>query len=164
MRGSLLKGELQAEKLADFLADRDVKHIVSSPYERAYRTVAPFANRHGIDAVLDDRLAERVLSGESHPDWRERLMRTYDDLDLCYEGGESSRTAMRRAVQVVEEVANRGNANAVIVSHGNLISLLLKYYDDRIGFSEWEKLTNPDVYQLIFASDKPIIRRVWTDF
>lgn len=81
---------------------------------------------------------------------------------LCYEGGESSRTAMHRAVRVVEEVLQNSSQNAVIVSHGNLISLLLKYYDNRIGFDEWEALTNPDVYQLNFHSDVLVIQRIWT--
>jgi len=29
-----------------------------------------------------------------------------------------------------------------------LTALLLKYFDDAIGFTEWQKLTNPDVYRI----------------
>ncbi|WP_341538183.1 histidine phosphatase family protein [Paenibacillus xerothermodurans] len=52
---------------------------------------------------------------------------TFEDLDICYEGGESSNTAMSRAIRAVMEVLNGENKNVVLVSHGNLISLLLKH-------------------------------------
>lgn len=157
------EGAQQAIRLAEWFADKPIDDIVSSPYERAYRSIQPLADRLGIEVVLDDRLTERVLSSRSDPDWRERLLKTYDDLDLCYEGGESSRSAMNRAVQAVKEVLARGCRNAVIVSHGNLISLLLKHFDDRIGFNEWASMTNPDVYRLSFQTRNPGIQRVWTE-
>jgi 2,3-bisphosphoglycerate-dependent phosphoglycerate mutase len=156
------QGIQQALELAEFLSDKGIDHIVSSPYLRAYDTIKPLANLIGVKVVMDERLTERVLSGRNEPAWREMLRRTYDDLDLCYEGGESSRTAMHRAVHVVEEVLQNSSQNAVIVSHGNLVSLLLKHYDDRIGFREWEALSNPDVYQLRFLQDAPDIHRIWT--
>ncbi|MGG4108138.1 histidine phosphatase family protein [Paenibacillus lautus] len=157
-----VQGIKQALELAEFLSDKGIDHIVSSPYRRACDTIKPLANLIGVEVVMDERLTERVLSGCNEPAWREMLRQTYDDLDLCYEGGESSRTAMHRAVRVVEEVLQNSSQNAVIVSHGNLISLLLKYYDNRIGFDEWEALTNPDVYQLNFHSDVLVIQRIWT--
>jgi 2,3-bisphosphoglycerate-dependent phosphoglycerate mutase len=54
-----------------------------------------------LEVVFDDRLAERLLLSKNHSDWRDMLRKTYDDLDICYEGGESSNTAMSRAISVV---------------------------------------------------------------
>ncbi|WP_194541137.1 histidine phosphatase family protein [Paenibacillus sp. JZ16] len=156
------QGIQQALELAEFLSDKGIDHIVSSPYRRASDTIKPLADLIGVEVVMDERLTERILSGRNEPAWREMLRRTYDDLELCYEGGESSRTAMHRAVRVVEEIRQNSSQNAVIVSHGNLISLLLKHYDNRIGFREWEGLSNPDVYHLSFLQDAPGIQRIWT--
>ncbi|EFM10666.1 Phosphoglycerate mutase [Paenibacillus curdlanolyticus YK9] len=156
-------GVQQAEQLAAFLSGRSIDYIVSSPYERACRTIIPLADQLSIEVAVDERLMERVLSNTNHPDWRGRLLRTYEELDLCYEGGESSNAAMSRAIDVVREVLRSGHRNAIIVSHGNLISLLLKHFDDRIGFREWELMSNPDVFQLSFEDDAPIIQRIWTE-
>ncbi|MDF2815173.1 MAG: histidine phosphatase family protein [Paenibacillus sp.] len=157
-------GIQQTENLTKFLIGKDIDFIISSPFERAYRTIAPLAEQIGIEVVFDDRLAERLLSSKNHPDWRDMLRKTYDDLDLCYEGGESSNTAMSRAISVVIEVLNSENKNIVLVSHGNLISLLLKHFDDRIGFKEWESLSNPDVFHLTFSGEKkPNIHRIWAE-
>ncbi|CAG7647864.1 hypothetical protein PAESOLCIP111_05478 [Paenibacillus solanacearum] len=158
-------GVKQAEALAEFLADQQIDAIVSSPFARAYRTIEPLAARLRLPVATDERLAERVLSAHPYPDWRERLRTTYDDLDLCFEGGESSRTAMRRAADVVEDALGCGHRHIAIVSHGNLISLLLQHYDKRIGFAAWAAMTNPDVYELSFDDPlphPPVIRRLWT--
>jgi 2,3-bisphosphoglycerate-dependent phosphoglycerate mutase len=96
------------------------------------------------------------------PDWYEKLRETFADLDLCFAGGESSRTAMNRAAAVAEEVL-RGEAGVtLLVTHGCLMTLLLKHFDESFGFAEWERLTNPDVY-LITAGDgeRISIERVW---
>ncbi|WP_435169352.1 histidine phosphatase family protein [Paenibacillus glycanilyticus] len=156
-------GIRQAEELADFFSGREVDIILSSPFERAFRTIAPLAGRLGVDIATDDRLTERVLSGANHADWREMLRLTYEDPDLLYEGGESSNEAASRAVNVVTEALNSGKNNIVIVSHGNLISLLLKHFDNRIGFEEWEVMSNPDVFQLTFPAGKPSIQRIWEE-
>lgn len=157
-------GVEQAEKLAEFLLDKDIDYIISSPYERAYRTIKPLSDKIAVEIALDERLTERVLSDKNYPDWRDMLRMTYYDLEICYKGGESSNTAMSRVISVVMEVLNSDNKNIVLVSHGNLISLLLKHFDDSIGFKEWEALSNPDVFHLTFsADDKPNIHRIWAE-
>ena len=137
--------------------------ILFQVYERAYRTISPLAERLGIEIVTDNRLTERILSEKSYPDWREMLRQTYYDLDLCYEGGESSYVATNRVIAVVKELLNSPFENIIIASHGNLISLLLKYFDDRNGYKEWANLSNPDVFHLSFMKDTPNIERIWTD-
>lgn len=157
-------GVEQANKLAAFFTDKAIELVVSSPYERAYRSIKPLADKIALPITLDERLTERVLSDRNHPDWQEMLRKTFDDPNLSYEGGESSNIAMNRGIGVVMEALDSGHNNIVIVSHGNLISLMLKYFDDRIGFDEWQSLSNPDVYALAFSTaDRPDIQRIWTD-
>ncbi len=157
-------GAEQAEKLAEVLMDKNIDYIISSPYERARRTIKPLSDKIAVAIVLDERLTERVLSEKNHPEWRDMLRKTYDDLDLCYAGGESGHAAMSRAVSVVTEALSSGKKNIVLVSHGNLISLLLKHFDDRMGFKEWASFTSPDVFHLAFSADqKPRIHRIWAE-
>lgn len=51
-------GEEMAEAAAGWFADRDVKHLVSSPLERAQQTAKPIAALFGLDIDVDDRLIE----------------------------------------------------------------------------------------------------------
>ncbi len=51
-------GRQMAERAAEFFADRDVVHLVSSPMERAQQTAAPIAARLGLTVAIDERLIE----------------------------------------------------------------------------------------------------------
>jgi 2,3-bisphosphoglycerate-dependent phosphoglycerate mutase len=158
------EGFLQAEKLAKFLYDKNIERIISSPYARAYQSILPLAEKLRMKITIDTRLSERILCSENHPDWREMLRNTFDDLELCYEGGESSSTAIKRALSVITEVENSETNDIAIVTHGNLMSLLLKFYNNNIGYEEWEVLSNPDVYLLHFGGGtSPFMQRIWND-
>jgi 2,3-bisphosphoglycerate-dependent phosphoglycerate mutase len=158
------EGYLQADRLAEFLHDKKIESIICSPFVRALQSVFPLAEKLMIKVITEERLSERILCTENQPNWREMLHNTFSDLDLCYDGGESSSSAMNRAVSVIKDVKDSGLSNVVLVTHGNLMSLLLKYYDDKqFGFEEWEALSNPDVYHISFDGISPTIWRIWTD-
>lgn len=141
-------GFQQAAELATFFSYRQIDRIISSPYLRAIQTVEPMSKETNIHIEIDDRLTERMLSSRDLPDWMDKLKATYDDLKLKYEGGESSKEAMDRIVSVVEETFGSDEENTVIVTHGNIMSLLLKNYQDSFGFEDWKNLRNPDVFLL----------------
>lgn len=64
------------------------------------------------------------------------------------------REAMIRGVAVIEELIQRPEMNFVVVTHGNLLTLILKHYDDSFGFEAWSRLSNPDIYELRITGDK----------
>ena len=51
-------GREMAERVADHLADNDIRVVISSPLERAQATATPVAARHGLGVDLDERLIE----------------------------------------------------------------------------------------------------------
>ncbi|MFD2630408.1 histidine phosphatase family protein [Oceanobacillus kapialis] len=155
------EGFLQANELAEYFSDVKVDRIISSPFLRAIQTIKPFADNRDIEVELEPRLAERVLSSAKLPDWVEKLEATFYDMDLKYEGGESSDEARKRIVEVVEEIIAEDFGTAIIVAHGGIISLLLNYYDESFGFDQWKALSNPDIYQLTFSDDAVHINRTW---
>lgn len=54
-------GNQQAEILAQFFLNKNIDCIISSPFERAYCTISPLADKIGVEVVLDDRLAKETL-------------------------------------------------------------------------------------------------------
>jgi 2,3-bisphosphoglycerate-dependent phosphoglycerate mutase len=156
-------GYIQANNLAEFFADAKIDRVLSSPFLRALETVKPFAKKQNLEVEVDTRLSERILAAADLTDWMERLKETFDDLDLCLEGGESSHQAMARAVSVVDEILKSDADTAIIVTHGNLMALLLKYFQNDYGFEEWRRLTNPDVYSIHFKDNEITIERKWRE-
>lgn len=154
------EGLVQAIALADRLAGFDIERIVSSPYLRAIQSVTPLGERLGLTITTDRRLVERVLCAVDLPNWQAALKATFEDFDLCFEGGESSRTATQRAVAVVEEIRGHAARTTAVATHGNLLTLLLSHFDPRVGFADWQALTNPDIYRVTFGASRAEVRRI----
>lgn len=51
-------GRKMADRVAEHLADRDIRYVVASPLERAQETAAPVADKHGLEVATDPRLIE----------------------------------------------------------------------------------------------------------
>ncbi len=51
-------GERQAKLVAEFLAGREITHVVASPLQRAQQTASPLAATFRVDLVTDERLIE----------------------------------------------------------------------------------------------------------
>ncbi|KPV38991.1 histidine phosphatase family protein [Alicyclobacillus ferrooxydans] len=155
------EGRKQAERLSDFFKDKKIDSIISSPYVRAITSIEPLAEALSLQVYDDPRLSERVLSSEPLDNWLDCLEQTFMDFKLSYDGGETSAQAMDRATQVVNEVLARDHRNVVLVTHGNLMTLLLRHFDERFGFQEWATLTNPDVYRVTVNESETILERLW---
>ncbi|MEZ0482312.1 histidine phosphatase family protein [Planococcus sp. SSTMD024] len=155
-------GMAQAVELGGFLSEAGIERIVSSPYTRAVQSIAPLAEALAVEIETDERLKERVLSSGNLTDWFERLKSTFDDHDLVLEGGESSRQALDRISQVVGELEKSGQT-AAIVTHGNIMALLLSRYVEGFGFEGWRALSNPDVFVLTDTLDGKSGERLWNE-
>lgn len=154
-------GLTQAIVLADLLEKAQIRQIVASPFARALQSIDPLAKRLGLGIEIDERLIEANLSTIDYPDWLDRLRTTFSDFELAFEGGESSRTASERGMAAIRDVLLTSENPTVVVTHGRLLTLILKHFDSKYGFDEWKTLTAPDVFELTLVDSDSTIRRIW---
>jgi 2,3-bisphosphoglycerate-dependent phosphoglycerate mutase len=154
-------GRAQAQALAGFLLDSKIERIVSSPFLRAIQSIEPLACSLGMEIETDERLVERILSSTPLPDWLTCLRDTFTNPDLSFPGGESSRMATQRAVSALEDILDHEQQITALISHGNLSTLLLGHFDTTIGFSTWERMTNPDVFRVCLSASKTTVEHLW---
>lgn len=64
-------------------------------------------------------------------------------------------------IEIVESIFKGKVENTIIVTHGNLMALLLNHYNKKFGFNEWVNLSNPDVYRLTLNINQVTIERLW---
>jgi len=138
-------GRAQADRLAEALSAQGIVRIVSSPYRRARDSIAPLADRLRLPVELDERLAEHRLSPQPIDAWREHVARAFVDLDARAPGGDSPRETLARAWAALHDAL--ATPGALIVSHGQLLGLVLHRIDGRFGFAGWQAMTNPDVFR-----------------
>lgn len=157
------EGKQQALELAEFLTQEEIDRVITSPYTRAVESIKPFCDQERLELTLDERLTERVLSKQPLDDWLDKLEASFTDMKQVVGEGESSQVAQDRIVTVLKELLDDDSSQGIaLVSHGNLLSLLLHYVDSRFGFREWKQLSNPDVYLITAGSDESLsMTRLW---
>ncbi|MGG0720665.1 histidine phosphatase family protein [Bacillus mycoides] len=155
-------GRDQSNTVATFLMENhlQIDHIISSPFVRAIDSIRPYALQANLSIQEDERLAERILSTVLMDDWLQKLEYTFTNIDIAFSGGESTKQAMDRATSLIQEVLTLEHETTLLVTHGNLLTLILKHFDHTIGFDEWKTLTNPDIYE-ITLDEQSIIKRLW---
>ncbi|MEG2919184.1 MAG: histidine phosphatase family protein [Clostridium sp.] len=142
----------QAEELKDYLLKYNIDYIVSSPYVRAVKTITPLAQHLKLEINIDERMREKLLLPYVVNDYTPYLLTAYEDMDITFDGGESSNQATKRAIEALSDILKSEHENAIVVTHGELFSLIMRYFDKVSGFDFWKNLSNPDVYVLRFSS------------
>jgi 2,3-bisphosphoglycerate-dependent phosphoglycerate mutase len=149
MRPLSAAGKRASEHLAKSLAELGIEAIYSSPYRRAVETVTPLAALLGQPIRELSDLREREFGSIESDSFEQAVAATWSDFDFAHPGGESNRTAQRRARAVTEMLVRRHPSGPVaLATHGNLLSLLVNAYDRSVGLDLWRTLSNPDVVRL----------------
>lgn len=87
---------------------------------------------------------------------------SFADPDLRAAGGESAKDVLQRAWPPLNELLPGSAGLPVVVTHGNLLALVLHSIDPGFGYTGWESLSNPDVYCLCVGGDGAMsFRRLW---
>jgi 2,3-bisphosphoglycerate-dependent phosphoglycerate mutase len=77
-----------------------------------------------------------------------QVRRAFEDPDYKVPGGESALAAVSRGWAAIHAVLHAGHRLPVVVSHGQLLSLIFHSIDPCFGYGGWESLANPAVYLL----------------
>lgn len=122
------EGHMQADILANRLAEESWDAIYSSDLQRAHQTAqAIAANGQDLNIHLDTRLRERFGGETEGTTLAERIEKWGDnwrELDLGMEQGEE---ISERGMACLEDIiANHPDENILIVSHGAFIKQLLR--------------------------------------
>ena len=155
-------GRRQSQTLAQFLSDYPVDHITTSEHLRARQSIEPFASQSDLTIYTDTRLNERTLAANPVNYWQDVVRDSFDDQDLRAPGGESALEVLARAWAALNEILNVDHTLPIVVTHGNLMALVLHSLDYTFGFEGWKSLSNPDVYLLSKVATGPIsFKRIW---
>lgn len=155
-------GQRQARDLAQFLSAYPVDMIVTSAYLRAQQTAQSLADRLHLSAQVDARLNERTLSPRPIDNWREVVRDSFADRDLRAPGGESANDVLGRAWPALKQRLSGSHVLPAVVTHGNLLALVLHSIDPGFRYLGWENLSNPDVYRVDVDGDAGMsFRRLW---
>jgi probable phosphoglycerate mutase len=162
-------GREQAVNLARRMAEVPLAALYSSPLDRCVETAGPIAEACGVEV--------QPLEGVVEIDYGQWTGRTFTSLRRLklwrdfhgatpstprFPGGETLLEAQRRAVEAVEEVVERHpKATVAIVTHGDVVALVLAHYAGvHIDLFQRLEVAPASVTAIAAGGGAPKIRRV----
>ncbi|WAA12809.1 histidine phosphatase family protein [Fervidibacillus halotolerans] len=157
------RGKIDALKVTNLLKHKNIHILISSPYKRAIQTIEGLTDWIGDEIIIEEDFRERRLSRNPVDDFEFAITKVWEDDAFSWEGGESNMVAQQRGIRAVEKILERYEGkNIVIGTHGNIMVLIMKYFDQRFDFTFWNQLDMPDIYKLSFDKHKLIeVKRIW---
>ena len=144
-----LTRELTAQGLEDrklvteFLWNKDINVVLSSPYKRSVDTIREFADGKGLEIKIIDDFRERKVGNSWIEDFKGFCKKQWEDFDYKLSDGECLREVQRRNICALEQVLKEYNGkNVVIGTHGTALSTIINYFDMSYGYEDFEKINN----------------------
>lgn len=160
------QGEIDAKKVTAIMSNKKIDLIVSSPYIRAIQTIEGIANTKEIEVNVLEELKERQLKGSyklPEEEIQQAIKASYEDIDFYLSGGESIRDVQNRTIPVIKDLLYNYQAKTIIIgTHGNVMTIIMNYFNKYYGYEFWKNTSKPDIYKLVFSGETLIsVQRIW---
>ena len=135
------KGLRDRALVTQFLSDKRISVVLSSPYKRAVDTVSEFAKHKKINIVTIDDFRERRVNSEWIPNFDAFCRKQWEDFQYKLTDGESLSEVQKRNIAALQSVLETYQGkNIVIGTHGTALSTIINYYDKDFGYCDFQKI------------------------
>lgn len=157
------KGTTDAKRVTEILKKEKIDVVISSPYKRAIQTVEGIANTIEKEIEMVNDFRERTLSSVPVDDFQAAITKVWEDPQFALDGGESNAVAQERGVNITFQIIEKYKGkNVVIGTHGNIMVLIMNYFNEKYDFTFWKNLNMPDIYKCTFEERELVnVQRLW---
>lgn len=151
------KGLADRRLVTDFLWDKQISVVLSSPFKRAMDTVKDFAEKKGIEIIPVDGFRERRVDSEWIEDFNSFSKKQWEDFSYKLSDGECLEDVQTRNIMALSKVLETYKGkNVVVGSHGTALSTIINYYDKNFGYPQFDKIRYlmPWVVRFTFEESK----------
>jgi Fructose-2,6-bisphosphatase len=150
------KGERDCALVSAYLEDKGVSLVTSSPYKRAYETVAPFAKERGLNILCMDGFKEWRIGENRDADFTALLKRCWTDFDYKLTSGENLHEVQVRNIDTLSTLRRAHPNEAIAIgTHGMALSTIVNHFDKTFDFNRFTEIVHlmPWVVRLTFDGD-----------
>lgn len=149
---------MQDRALVDaFFESKEIDLIISSPFRRAYDTVASLSQKKQIPVQLVEDFRERRVDSVWIPDFHTFSQRQWEDFQYKLSDGECLQEVQDRNIRALRKLVGENPGAAIVVgSHGTAISTMIHYYNRAFGFSDYQRIRGrmPWIVEFQFQNDE----------
>ena len=150
------KGLADCALVTDFLQDKHINIMLSSPFKRAIDTISDFAIKHGLEIELIDDFRERKIADTWIDDFYTFAKKQWEDFSYKLPNGENLAEVQARNINALNNVLIKyKNKNIVIGTHGQALATIINYYNNDYGFDDFMAMANimPWVAKMTFDNN-----------
>ncbi|WP_347548706.1 histidine phosphatase family protein [Pseudalkalibacillus hwajinpoensis] len=162
-RGLSEEGREDQKRLTELMKNIHVDVILSSPYKRAIQTVEGIAKHINKPVQTIAGFKERALADGPVENFQSAIESVWSNEHFSLPGGESNEGARQRGILALKEVLHRYKGKRIVIgTHGNLMVLMMSYFNRSYDVHFWRNLDMPDVYRLTFVGEELMqVDRIW---
>lgn len=135
------KGLADRKLVTEYLSDKDIHVVLSSPYLRSVDTVKDFADGCGLPVTTIEDFRERKIDSCWIEDFNGFARKQWEDFDYKLSDGECLREVQERNVAALKKVLKEhAGKNIVVGSHGTALSTIVNYFDHSFGHEQFEQI------------------------
>jgi len=154
------KGLNDRRLVTEFLIDKNIDIILSSPYKRTVDTLRDFADEYNLEIqTIEDFCEQKSDSGYLHRevDFSTYMKLHWTDFNYKLSDGESLAECQVRNIAALNKVLTQSKGkNIAIGTHGIALSAIINYYDNEFGYEDFMKMAFvfPWVVRMYFNDDR----------
>ena len=135
------KGMKDRELVTEFLTDKQVDIVISSPYKRAVDTVAHFASLQDLPITTINDFRERKVDSSWIDDFDAFTRNQWADFNYKLTDGETLSEVQKRNISALREVIEQHKGKTVVIgSHGTALSTIINYFVPQFGIVEFMRI------------------------
>lgn len=135
------KGIIDSKNICEFLKEKSINKIYSSPYKRAIDTIKELAQNLNIKIEVVDDFRERKISNIWIEDFNKFSKSQWENFEYKLNDGESLNEVQSRNIKALHKILNENsNQNIVIGTHGTALSTIINYYDKTFDYLSFTKI------------------------
>lgn len=149
------KGLKDREFVTEYLKDKDIDLVFSSPYKRAFDTVHDFAQKYGFEIDIIEDFRERKVDSAWVEDFISFAKKQWEDFSYKLSDGENLNDVQRRNISALNKLLHNNDKNIVIGTHGTALSTIINHYDKTYRFEQFQNMVDkmPWVVKMFFDGE-----------
>ena len=150
------KGMSDRTLVTQFLSDKQISVLLSSPYKRSVDTIQEFADRSGLSIELIEDFRERMIDSVWIEDFNAFAKQQWADFSYKLSDGECLQEVQDRNIRALNNALEQySGQNIAIGSHGTALSTIINYYDNSFGYDDFQEIRKlmPWIVHFCFEND-----------
>ena len=158
----IIQANSLCKKIKNQFKDQKIR-IISSPFKRAMQTIEKLSQDMAADIEKSQSLEEINIGKDQNLSKHQIIEKMWSDKNFKVKNGSSQSEHIDKIRDELKQILDdfyKKDYNLILISHGNSIGIILKYFlDTDFTFNDWKKISMPDMYCLSFNEENKM-----TDF